>query len=47
MKSKTLFAGIDWASKTHLVCVVDETGGIGPGSRSRTPARRSRGWSID
>ncbi len=28
MKSKTLFAGIDWASKTHLVCVVDETGGI-------------------
>lgn len=25
---KELFAGIDWASKTHAVCVVDDTGGI-------------------
>lgn len=25
---KQFFAGIDWASKTHAVCVVDESGGI-------------------
>lgn len=24
----TLFAGVDWASKTHAVCVVDEHGGV-------------------
>ena len=23
-----LFAGLDWASKTHMVCVIDDTGGI-------------------
>ena len=27
-KQDRLFAGIDWATKTHLVCVVDEHGGI-------------------
>ena len=25
---KTLFAGLDWASKTHMVCVVDDAGTI-------------------
>src|SRR3954470_17649243 len=24
----TLFAGIDWASKTHMICIVDDTGRI-------------------
>jgi transposase len=30
MKNRTagLFAGIDWASKSHVVCVVDQDGGI-------------------
>jgi transposase len=30
MKNRTarLFAGIDWASKTHLVCIVDQDGAI-------------------
>ena len=26
--STALFAGLDWASKTHMVCVVDDTGAI-------------------
>ena len=26
--AKKLFAGIDWASKTHMVCVVDTDGAI-------------------
>jgi transposase len=26
--STTLFAGIDWASKTHMICVVDDAGAI-------------------
>ncbi len=26
--SRRLFAGIDWASKNHMICVVDEIGGI-------------------
>jgi transposase len=26
--SATLFAGIDWASRTHAICVVDQTGAI-------------------
>jgi transposase len=27
-RNGTLFAGIDWASKTHMICVVDQDGGI-------------------
>jgi transposase len=27
-RSKQFFAGIDWASKTHAVCVLDDTGAI-------------------
>ena len=24
----TVFAGLDWASRTHAVCVIDERGGV-------------------
>ncbi len=47
MKSKTLFAGIDWASKTHLVCVVDETGGIRARFEIANTGKTFAGWSID
>ena len=26
--TRRLFAGLDWASKTHMVCVVDDAGAI-------------------
>ena len=44
---RTLFAGLDWASKTHVVCVVDDDGQIKIRFEIRTPARRSPAWSSD
>ena len=42
------FAGVDWASEEHAVCVVDERGGssrgAGIGTTSRGSARCARGW---
>ena len=45
MKSKTLFAGIDWASKTHMVCVVDGTGAIRARFEIANTGKTSPDWS--
>ena len=51
----TFFAGLDWASRTHAVCVIDEHGSVHavrdrarrrrPGRTApRCPPRASRPW---
>ena len=31
----TLFAGLDWASRIHALCIVDERGGVVERSQAR------------
>ncbi len=44
------FAGVDWASEEHAVCVVDENGRIAEGRRFRHTRRAcgrcARGWCV-
>ena len=44
------FAGVDWASEEHAVCVVDEKGRVLEGRRYRHQeegsGRCARGWFV-